>query len=117
MDTDILIAGGSLGGVLAAKAALSHGMKVILTEDTDWIGGQLTSQAVPPDEHPWIEEQGRTQSYAQFRKAVREHYKNLPDASDKMKNKPLRELNPGNGWVARVAHEPKVALAILYCYL
>ena len=117
MDTDILIAGGSLGGVLAAKAALSHGMKVILTEETDWIGGQLTSQAVPPDEHPWIEEQGRTQSYAQFRKAVREHYKNLPDASDKMKNKPLRELNPGNGWVSRVAHEPKVALAILQGYL
>ena len=117
MDTDILIAGGSLGGVRAAKAALSHGMKVILTEETDWIGGQLTSQAVPPDEHPWIEEQGRTQSYAQFRKAVREHYKNLPDASDKMKNKPLRELNPGNGWVSRVAHEPKVALAILQGYL
>jgi len=24
----------------------------VLTEDSDWLGGQLTSQAVPPDEHP-----------------------------------------------------------------
>jgi len=26
--------------------------QVILTEETGWIGGQLTAQAVPPDEHP-----------------------------------------------------------------
>ena len=40
-------------------AALRNGMKVVLmTEETDWVGGQLTSQAVPPDEHPWIESFG-----------------------------------------------------------
>ena len=47
MDTDILIAGGSLGGVLAAKAALSHGMKVILTEETDWIGRRCRPTSIP----------------------------------------------------------------------
>ena len=36
----------------------------LLTEETDWIGGQLTSQAVPPDEHPWIESFGCTAAYA-----------------------------------------------------
>jgi NADPH-dependent 2,4-dienoyl-CoA reductase/sulfur reductase-like enzyme len=50
--TDILIVGGGLGGVAAALSALRLGRAVILTEETEWIGGQLTAQAVPPDEHP-----------------------------------------------------------------
>ena len=53
--TDILIVGGGLGGVAAALAVLQLGRSVLLTEETDWLGGQLTAQAVPPDEHPWIE--------------------------------------------------------------
>jgi hypothetical protein len=50
-ETDILIVGGGLGGVAGALAALRLGKRVILTEVTDWIGGQLTAQAVPPDEY------------------------------------------------------------------
>ena len=57
-ETDILVVGGGLGGVAGALAALRLGRRVVLTEETDWIGGQLTTQAVPPDEHPWIEEMG-----------------------------------------------------------
>ena len=44
---DILVAGGGTGGVAAALAAAEAGRSVILTEETDWLGGQLTSQAVP----------------------------------------------------------------------
>ena len=44
--TDILVAGGGVGGVAAALAAVSLGRRVVLTEETDWLGGQLTSQAV-----------------------------------------------------------------------
>ena len=51
--TEILVVGGGTGGVAAAL-----GCRVVLTEETDWIGGQLTSQAVPPDEHRWIESFG-----------------------------------------------------------
>ena len=46
---DVAVIGGSTGGCAAALAALRAGMKVVLTEETGWIGGQLTSQAVPPD--------------------------------------------------------------------
>src|SRR5262245_26949683 len=60
---EVVVAGGGLGGVAAALAAARAGRRVILTEETDWIGGQLTSQAVPPDEHPWIESFGCTCSY------------------------------------------------------
>ena len=55
---DVVIVGGGLGGCAAALAALENNLRVILTEPTDWIGGQLTAQAVPPDEHPWIEQFG-----------------------------------------------------------
>ena len=46
---DLVIAGGGLGGVAAALAACRSGLRVALTEETDWVGGQLTQQAVPPD--------------------------------------------------------------------
>ena len=36
------------------------GARVVLTESTRWLGGQLTAQAVPPDEHPWVETTGTT---------------------------------------------------------
>ncbi|MEI7849044.1 MAG: FAD-dependent oxidoreductase, partial [Chloroflexota bacterium] len=71
-STQILVVGGGLGGVAAALAASRLGQRVILTEETDWLGGQMTAQAVPPDEHPWIETTGCTTSYRQLRDAVRD---------------------------------------------
>ncbi|MFM8420351.1 MAG: FAD-dependent oxidoreductase, partial [Verrucomicrobiota bacterium] len=64
---DLAIVGGGVGGCAAALAACCAGLRVALTEETDWIGGQLTAQAVPPDEHPWIESHGCTASYRRFR--------------------------------------------------
>ena len=64
-----------VGGCAAALAALRNGMTVVLTEETDWIGGQLTSQAVPPDEHPWIESFGCNALYRTYRRRVREFYR------------------------------------------
>ena len=58
LSCDVAVIGGSLGGCAAALAAARNGMRVILTEECRWIGGQVTSQAVPPDEHPWIEQFG-----------------------------------------------------------
>jgi hypothetical protein len=48
---------------------------VILTEETDWIGSQLTAQAVPPDEHPWLESTGCTASYRRLRQGIRDYYR------------------------------------------
>ena len=63
LKADVIIIGGSLGGCAAALSSLKSGLKVILCEETDWLGGQLTSQGVPPDEHKWIEKFGCTRSY------------------------------------------------------
>lgn len=111
ISADLIIAGGGLGGCAAAFAALRNGLTVIMTEETDWIGGQLTQQGVPPDEHQWIETHGATALYRTFRRGIRDYYRN---------NYPLREevaadphFNPGGASVSALAHEPRVALAVL----
>lgn len=111
LAADVVIAGGGLGGCAAALAAARNGLKVVLTEETDWIGGQLTSQGVPPDENPWIETFGGTRSYLHLRQRVRDYYlRNFPLTTEA---RAVPYLNPGNGWVSRLCHEPKVALAVL----
>jgi hypothetical protein len=111
MKVDVLVIGGGTGGCAAALAAARNGWRVILTEETDWIGGQLTAQAVPPDEHPWIETFGATRAYREFRARVREYYRrNYPLTAEA---RAQACLNPGNGNVSRLCHEPRVALAVL----
>lgn len=108
---DLVIAGGGLGGCAAALAALRNGLRVVLVEETDWIGGQLTSQGVPPDEHRWIETHGATRTYRALREGIRDYYRRhypLTEAA-----RALPHLNPGDGAVSRLCHEPRVALAVL----
>ena len=112
---DVLICGGGTGGVAAALACARLGRRVLLSEETDWIGGQLTAQAVPPDENPWIETFGGTRSYRAFREGVRQYYRDFYPLTPDARANPL--LNPGLGYVSRLCHEPKVALAVLEAML
>ncbi|ALC25827.1 FAD-dependent oxidoreductase [Streptomyces sp. CFMR 7] len=114
-ETDVLIAGGGTGGVAAALAACRAGRTVVLTEETDWIGGQLTSQAVPPDEHPWVEQFGVTDTYRSLRESIRAHYRQWYPMRAEALDLPL--LNPGAGRVSKLCHEPRVALAVLEAML
>ena len=114
-NAEVLIVGGGVGGCAAALAVAQAGHRVILTEECDWIGGQLTSQAVPPDEHGWIERFGCTASYREFRNGVRNYYRRNYPMTEAARSNPL--LNPGNGWVSPLCHEPRVALAILSAML
>src|SRR5438046_567034 len=95
LEADLVIIGGSLGGCAAALAAARNGLRVILTEETDWIGGQLTSQAVPPDEHPWIEAFGATRLYRAYRSAVRDYYRRNYPLTEEARSR--WQLNPGDG--------------------
>ncbi|MDD3335707.1 MAG: FAD-dependent oxidoreductase [Eubacteriales bacterium] len=112
LHVDIAVIGGSLGGTQAALAACRMGQTVYLCEATDWIGGQMTSQAVPPDEHPWIEQQGAPKSYLEYRKAVRRDYQEMTDASPLLKQQTV--FCPGNSWVSRLAHDPRIAYKLLF---
>lgn len=109
---DLVIIGGGLGGCAAALAAARNGLNVILTEETDWIGGQLTQQAVPPDENRWIETFGANKSFQDLRTRIRDYYRRNYPLTDSARAKV--HLNPGNCWVSAIGCEPRVALAALY---
>jgi hypothetical protein len=112
---DLIIIGGGTGGCAAALAACSRGLRVVMTEESAWIGGQFTAQAVPPDENKWIESIGGTRTYRQLRSALRDHYRANPRLLDRARRNP--RLNPGNGWVSRVCAEPRVWLAAIEAQL
>lgn len=108
---DVAIIGGGMGGISAALAAARNGLSVILTEETDWIGGQVTQQAVPLDEHAHIEAYGCTRTYRDYRNRIRDYYR---------RNYPLTEaarhrwnLSLGNATMP-LTHEPPVSLAVFY---
>jgi hypothetical protein len=109
--TDVLIVGGGTGGCAAALAAARCGLDVVLVEETSWIGGQFTSQGVPPDEHGWIERFGCTASYRRLRQEIRDYYRRYYPLTSAARA--FACLNPGNGWVSPLCHEPKVSHALL----
>jgi len=109
--TDIVIVGAGVGGMAAALAALRRGHSVTMTEEYRWIGGQLTVQATPPDEHPWIEEIGGTLSYREFRDGVRQYYRENYRLTERALSD--SHFNPGNATVSKLACEPRVSEAVL----
>jgi flavin-dependent dehydrogenase len=111
LTCDVLIVGGGCGGVAAALAASDLGRQVVLTEPGTWLGGQLTSQAVPPDEHPWVETTGTTARYRQLRDAVRRRYRQTRRLTDMAIRDPL--FNPGAAWVSHLSAEPVIFREVL----
>jgi len=111
LSADLVICGGGLGGCAAALAALRNDLKVIMIEETKWIGGQISQQGVPPDEHQWIETHGGTLAYRNFRNSIREYYKKKYKLTDEAREQMY--FNPGDGMVSRLCHEPRVAVAVL----
>ena len=115
LRTQVLVAGGGLGGVAAALAAAEGGAGVVLTAAGPWLGGQLTSQAVPLDEHPWAERFGVTARYRRLHDGIRAYYRaHYPLTAAA---RALPHLNPGASRVSALSHEPRVALAVLEAML
>ena len=106
---EILIAGGGTGGVAAALAASRAGRDVVLLEETDWLGGQMTAQGVSAlDEHEHIETFGCTASYTRLRALLRDHYRGQAGEAGQR-----ADFNPGACWVTRLAFEPRVAVDVI----
>ncbi|HEY2559457.1 MAG TPA: FAD-dependent oxidoreductase [Caldimonas sp.] len=110
---EILIVGGGTGGVAAALAAAAAGRQVVLLEETDWLGGQLTAQGVSAlDEHAHIETFGGTASYYRLRDLLRDAYRRRAGAAGR-----ADDFNPGGCWVSRLAFEPRVAVEAIEAML
>jgi hypothetical protein len=104
---DVVVVGASLGGTVAAWRAASSGLRTLLLAEHARLGGQLSAQAVPPDEHPLIEHGGASASYLAFREHIRKHFLSLPDFVDNTSQ--TEGTNPGDGWVSRLCFPPQLA--------
>jgi len=99
-DCEILIVGGGVAGTAAAYEGLLAGRTVCMTEITDWIGGQITSQGTSAlDEakkqrNLWFFPQG----YTEFRQRIEQKY---------------GKLNAGDCWVSVSCFIPNTAQQIL----
>ncbi len=101
VSCDLLIAGGGLAGVAAATAALEQGRTVCLTEITDWVGGQLSSQGTTA-----LDE-------AKKQRAMLFYSKGYVELRQRIQAK-YGELNPGDCWVSYACFLPRDAHAILW---
>ncbi len=107
ITADVVIAGGSTAALAAAFAAAEEGATVALLEPTDWIGGQLTSSAVPAVDEAWHAIEGKDNKVRLDVAAIARDPRNMtPFFRDA-----LKEIgNPGRGWVSRFCFEPEKIL-------
>lgn len=98
---DILVAGGGLAGAATAYEGLLAGRTVCITEITDWVGGQISSQGTSA-----LDERETQRSllfyprgYLELRQRIKEHY---------------GRLNPGGCWVSYSCFMPYNGHKILF---
>lgn len=109
---DILIAGAGAGGFAAALRASERGHTVCLTEESDWIGGQITAGGVSAlDENRFMEFSGGTKNYYEMRRRIRDYYRKnftlAPSAAQ------LENFNPGSCYVSPLCFEPRAGVKVL----
>jgi hypothetical protein len=97
---EILVVGGGLSGAATAYEGLLAGRTVCLTEITDWVGGQISSQGTSAlDERPTQRMRlFYSRGYLELRDRIRDYYD---------------ELNPGDCWVSDSCFIPRDAHTIL----
>jgi hypothetical protein len=101
VDCEMLVIGGGLAGAAAAYEGLLAGRTVCMTEITDWVGGQISSQGTSA-----LDESQRQRSllfysrgYNEFRQQVERKY---------------GKLNPGDCWVSATCFLPNDAHTLLW---
>ena len=87
VECQILIIGGGLAGTAAAYEGLLAGKTVCLTEITDWLGGQISSQGTSAldERHTQRSQLFYPRGYLELRQRLERHY---------------GKLNPGDCWVS-----------------
>jgi hypothetical protein len=93
VNCEILIVGGGLSGVATAYESLLAGNTVCLTEITDWLGGQISSQGTSAlDERPTQRaKKFYARGYLELRNRIQQKY---------------GQLNPGDCWVSDACFLP-----------
>ena len=95
-EYDVIVIGGSAGGTSAAIQSARNGAKTLLIEETDWLGGMLTSAGVSAVDGNYKLPSG---FWGEFKDSLVSHYGSLEALK--------------TGWVSNTLFEPRVGNQIL----
>lgn len=103
---EVMVIGGSLGGVAAASHAMQSGATTCLIELTPWLGGQVSSQGVSAlDESQEMRgEDSFSESWTNFKRLISQQVVQLP-AWTGVNGKRVSEVN--SCWVGMLCFPPK----------
>lgn len=105
---EVVVVGGSLGGVAAASHAMKSGARTCLIELTPWFGGQISSQGVSAidESDTMIKRDNFSSSWNSFKQLIERQEIQLP-AWSKQKQK-LTVDDTNSCWVGKLCFLPKV---------
>ncbi|MCM1985081.1 FAD-dependent oxidoreductase [Lyngbya confervoides] len=101
VNCDILVVGGGFAGVAAAYEALHQGRTVCLSEITDWMGGQVSSQGTSA-----LDETVRQRTLGYFPRGYLEFRREVVRRTGRSR--------PGDCWVSEVCFSPQIGHQILF---
>ena len=105
---EVIVVGGSLGGVAAASLAMQSKAKTCLIELTPWLGGQISSQGVSAiDESVTMMTAGNfSQNWQNFKQLIQQQPVKLPAWAKQTKKLSVQDIN--SCWVGKLCFPPKV---------
>ena len=108
---EVVVVGGSLGGVAAAAHAMQAGAITCLIELTPWLGGQISSQGVSAiDESLLMWQQGTfSPSWMSFKALIEQQTVKLPSWVPLKSEQRVGDLN--SCWVGRLCFSPQAGAA------
>ncbi|NER82457.1 MAG: FAD-dependent oxidoreductase [Leptolyngbya sp. SIO1D8] len=106
-ECEVIVVGGSLGGVAAASHAMRTGVQTCLIEVTPWLGGQISSQGVSAiDESRSMRwQQNFSDSWRSFKRLIRSQTITLPDWTGMSDRQWVYETN--SCWVGDLCFLPE----------
>jgi hypothetical protein len=106
-ECDVVVVGGSLGGVAAASGAMRQGAKTCLIELTPWLGGQISSGGVPAmDESLAMRaKENYSKTWIDFKQLIKQQPAELPTWSNNSASLKVADIN--SCWVAKLCFPPK----------
>ncbi|MGF1494655.1 MAG: FAD-dependent oxidoreductase [Microcoleaceae cyanobacterium] len=105
-NCEVVVIGGSLGGIAAAGQAMTSGATTCLIELTPWLGGQISSQGVSAVDESLAmrSQQNYSQSWRDFKQVVEQQPVQLPTWLNTPSNLKVADINAC--WVGHLCFPP-----------
>lgn len=106
-ECEVVVVGGSLGGIAAASQAMQAGAKTCLIEISPWLGGQISSQGVSAlDESITMQSRDNfAPSWVAFKRLIRQQRVELPSWTGISSPQLVENIN--SCWVGTLCFPPK----------